>query len=119
MLLFADVLPGREISPVHPFAGVVINLNIVTFGHRDEKDLRCCLVIPIGDFEGGELVLVELGLVFELKNGDMILFPSCSITHLNLHYRGHQGSLVLHSDKAGLAYGQWDRNGWKKKKKYH
>lgn len=40
----------------------------------------------------------ELGLVFELSPGDVIIFRSDILTHYNLHYLVTQGSLVVHSD---------------------
>ncbi|KAH9976959.1 hypothetical protein BJV74DRAFT_798638 [Russula compacta] len=33
--IFTDVLPGKDVSPVHPFGGFVVNLNVVTWTHRD------------------------------------------------------------------------------------
>ena len=109
--IFADVLPGNEASPVHPFGGFVLNINVVTRAHCDVKDLHVCLVLVIGQHTGGELCLVEPGLVLRLRNGDMALFPSGCITHFNLHYKGIRSSLVLHSDGAGKAWAD-NRNHW-------
>jgi hypothetical protein len=57
--------------------------------------------------------LHELGLVIKLEAGDVLVFPSCNITHFNLHFTGKRGSLVLHSDRQG---GRWvkDCNGWER-----
>jgi hypothetical protein len=99
------------VSPAHPFGGFVLNINVVTGAHRDFKDLKICLVLVIGDHIGGELCLVEPGLVLQLRNGDMAIFPSGRITHFNLHYTGTRASVVLHSDYAGKKWGE-SRNGW-------
>ncbi|PIL36998.1 hypothetical protein GSI_00690 [Ganoderma sinense ZZ0214-1] len=109
---YADEIPGRKASPCHPFAGFVLNFNIATKGHRDSKDLKACLVLPIGIFTGGELCLVEPGLVLPLRSGDVMVFPSCDITHFNLTYTGTRASLVCHSDRDGL---KWVGNkmGWR------
>jgi hypothetical protein len=50
-------------------------------------------------------------LVLYLTQGDIAIFRSDDITHLNLHYQGKWASIVLHSDKEMR---QWlrDRNGW-------
>lgn len=109
--LFADVLPGKEASPVHPFGGFVLNINVVTQSHRDLKDQSVCLVLVIGRHVGGELCLVEPGLVLRLRNGDIVVFPSGRITHFNLNYRGIRASIVLHSDRAGKAWAD-NRSGW-------
>ncbi|KAI1788744.1 fungal-specific transcription factor domain-containing protein [Ganoderma leucocontextum] len=45
---YAEELPGRVTSPAHPFAGFVLNLNIAAKVHRDVKDNKACLVLPIG-----------------------------------------------------------------------
>jgi hypothetical protein len=101
----------EEAAPSYPFTGFVINLNVMTKAHRDHKDLKGCIVLVVGDFEGGELVLHEPGLVLELRSGDVVIFPSSKITHFNLHFRGRRASVVLHSDVEGNGY-QKDFNGW-------
>lgn len=106
-----NLLPSNQTSPVEPFLGFVVNLNVVSRCHRDGGDRKFCVVVPIGEFEGGELCLMEPGLVLPLTNGDVTLFPSCSVTHFNLHYVGERASLVLHTDKE-IEKWRLDRNGW-------
>jgi hypothetical protein len=89
----------------------VLNINVVTGCHHDFKDMNICLVLDIGEHEGGELCFVEPRLVVRLCNGDMALFQSRQITHFNLHYIGTRASVVLHSDGAGKQWGE-NRNGW-------
>lgn len=111
MQVDCEVLPSNQASPVQPFLGFVLNLNISSRCHRDHGDKTFCMVIPIGDYEGGELCLMEPGIVIPLRSGDIILFLSSAVTHFNLHYKGERGSLVLHSDKE---INKWTngRNGW-------
>lgn len=85
----------------YPFSSMVINFNVVTNGHRDAQDLKACLVLVVGDHEGGEVCLAEPGLVLPLRSGDFVVFPSCAITHFNMHYIGTRASVVLHSDREG------------------
>lgn len=110
---FVDVLPACAFSPVYPYSGFVFNINVSTRMHRDSKDKGMCLVIPFFSDStiGGELCIVELGLVFQLRSFDAIFFRSGDLTHFNRHYVGERGSLVFHSDSAG---DQWvrNRNGW-------
>ena len=73
MIKFVDSLPGQPGSPTRPFVSFVININVCTQGHRDVKDMLC-LVLAIGEFEGGAIALYEPGLVLELGNGDWIVF---------------------------------------------
>ena len=105
------MLPGSTRPPAYPFSGFVINFNVSTKGHRDGKDLKACLVMPIGTFQGGELCLAEPGLVIPLGSGDVFIFPSCLITHFNLLYTGMRASMVCHTDKEGTRW-SYDRNGW-------
>lgn len=85
---------------------MVLNINCSTNIHRDPKDQTLCIVVPFGDFVGGELVLEELGLVLQLTHGDIIAFLSGHVSHFNLHFEGQRGSFVLHSD-SHLA--NWDK----------
>ena len=99
-----ESLPMGQQSPAFPFSGFVINLCTCTIAHRDHGDLQLCVVIPFGDWKGGELCLHEPRLVFEAAPGDLIIFPSSDITHFNLHMTGTRGSLVLQTDKALVAW---------------
>jgi hypothetical protein len=51
------------------------------------------------------------GLVLDLKEGDILIFPSHRITHFNLHFDGVCGSIVLHSNKEVKSWNT-SRNGW-------
>lgn len=108
---YVRILPGNNTAVSAPFLGLVINLNVVTAAHRDSKDDGVCLVLAIGDFEGGELVLYEPGLVVPLRNGDFVIFPSCKSTHFNLHFKGRRASIVLHTDREMTKWLE-ERNGW-------
>ncbi len=94
-----DILPGYEVLPGQPFGGFALNINVATFSHRDVKDISICVIIPFGEYEGGELCLHEPGLVIDLRPGDMVAFYSREITHFNLHFKGGRHSLVFHTDR--------------------
>jgi hypothetical protein len=111
LLELSQDLPGGEVSPVAPFLSLVVNLNVSTMGHRDRFDKDICLVLPLGDFTGGALVMFEQRLVLELRSGDFSIFRSAETTHFNLRYEGRRASFVCHSDKS---FDKWkeNRNGW-------
>ena len=109
--IFCEILPLNHRPTTYPFPGWVVNFNVCTIGHKDTNDIDICVVAPAGDFKGGELVLHEAGLVLELVEGDILVFPSWKITHFNLHFNGVHYSVVLHSDKQVSAWNK-DRNGW-------
>jgi hypothetical protein len=77
----------------------------------DGSDKAICVVIPFGEFEDGQIVLWELGIVVEMLEGIVLGFPSFDVTHLNLHFRGVRGSIVLQEDKEVDSWIK-DRNGW-------
>lgn len=107
----AWILPDNSETVCVPFIGLVINLNVAIAAHQDSKDNGVCLVLAIGDYDGGELVLYEPGLVVPLAHRDFTIFPSCELTHFDLHYKGWHASIVLHTDREII---KWctDRNGW-------
>ncbi|KAJ6471175.1 hypothetical protein DFH09DRAFT_1344293 [Mycena vulgaris] len=109
--IYVTKLPLNERSAAHPFGGFVINISARTDAHRDIFDKLFCIVIPFGRWKGGELCLYELGFVFRLHPWDMLVFPSCDITHFNLDFEGTRLSIVLHSDKSGDKWVQTG-NGW-------
>jgi predicted 2-oxoglutarate/Fe(II)-dependent dioxygenase YbiX len=69
------------------------------------------MVMPWGNYDGGELVIEEIGLVIDLPPGSIAVFPSWLLAHYNLHFTASRGSIVMHSDKQGKCWVD-DRNGW-------
>jgi hypothetical protein len=101
---YGDCLPGDEFLAGYPFGGIVLNLNISTKIHRDTGDLDLCLVIVISKCIGGDLVLLEPGLVLGQRNGDATVFPSGDISHYNMDFVGFRASIVFHSDHASESW---------------
>lgn len=110
---YIDLMPHADRPRTAPFTGLVVNIQSASLGHRDDMDDTVCAVIPIGQYEGGEIVFYELGLVVDAHPGDIFIFLSSRITHFNLHFKGHRGSLVLHVDSAFERMAK-DLNGWAK-----
>jgi hypothetical protein len=94
-----ELLPGQAESPIRLFLSLVLNINVHTEGHRDSKNKEFCLVLPIGQFKGGALVLYEQRLVVELRSGNFVFFRSSKSTHFNLSYEGQMASMVFHTDE--------------------
>jgi hypothetical protein len=109
--IFCEILPLSHRPATYPFPGYVLNIQVCTEAHVDVNDTEVCIVVPFGQYEGGELVLHEAGLVLELKEGDILVFPSHRLTHFNLHFTGIRGSVVMHSDKEVKSWNA-NRNGW-------
>ncbi|QRW07846.1 DEAD-box ATP-dependent RNA helicase 42 [Ceratobasidium sp. AG-Ba] len=96
-----------------PFCMTVLNLQPATKGHRDWSDMvdSICLILALGDFEGGELCLFEPGMVWELPHGSCMAIWSKQDTHFNLDFRGQRYSFVFTSDQCLHRWDLW-RNEW-------
>ena len=112
MSVVIQALPLRSSVACWPFTGIVLNIGVSTNGHRDTLDLSLCLVLPIGEWTGGQLCMYELGLCFDLQNGDIVVFKSDMLTHFNLLHKGLRCSMVLHADKHLMSWAK-NRNGHK------
>lgn len=78
---------------------MVVNLCVMTNGHRDHGDKKWCATFTIGQFEGGQICFHESGFVFDSRPGDLLVFQSQKETHFNLHLNGIRSSVVFHSDR--------------------
>jgi hypothetical protein len=104
-------MPLNIHPPTYPFGGVVVNGSVVTDVHLDPMDYLLCLVMAFGNWEGGELVFYDIGIVSSAANGHIHLFTSPTQNHFNLHLEGgNRGSIVVRTDKH---FADWikDRNG--------
>lgn len=97
MQAVANFLPMDTVSSVAPFTGTVVNFQFRTRAHLDTKDESFCLALPVGEWDSCDLVLDELGLVFDLRMGHTILFRSGDLTHFNLDFSGTRMSFILHT----------------------
>jgi hypothetical protein len=115
-------LPGKLKRFCGAWAGCVVNVGrnknpVRTKAHRDVKEGKhgySCLC-ACGDYEGGEVILYELGVVIELKPGDMLIFPDGLIHHANRPVTGTRYSLVAFTRGNMLAY--WEKKFGKGKSK--
>jgi len=98
-------------APLFPFTKLVVTVGAQTEGHTDPTDDGLCVVIPFGDWEGGELCLYDPGVVLELEAGNVVVFPSDRISHFNLEMSGLHGSLVLATDRAMHSWKE-GKNSW-------
>ncbi|TFY61612.1 hypothetical protein EVG20_g6987 [Dentipellis fragilis] len=105
--IIVERMPLSTTSPFHPWSSMVVNFRAITPAHRDWSDKNLCGVFALGEFEGGELVLYEPGLIIPMQSGDFVIFPSARTTHFNLHCKGSRMSFVFKTD---LAYSRWVKN---------
>ena len=94
-----------------PFVSLVVNINVRTEAHQDKWDKTLCLVLAVGDFSAGGLVLKEQGLILELRSGDFAVFRSSETTHFNMDYTGRRVTFVMQTD---VESDKWceECNGW-------
>jgi hypothetical protein len=72
--------------------------------HRDEKDYGLSCLVPSGEYKGGNLVLVQLGIKVELRPGDAFFFRSAHIVHLIEEPKGTRGVVTLFSHANTFTY---------------
>jgi len=64
---------------------IAINFNILSGFHWDNSDkANCfCVLVALGDYEGGELCFPQLKVVIQLKPGQVVAFRSRLLLHGN------------------------------------
>ena len=69
--------------------------------HKDNNDCKnaFCVIVVFGKFEGGDLVLSEIGIVIEIKCGYIVLIRSALLEHFNLHVLNNRFSVVYYLKK--------------------
>jgi hypothetical protein len=107
-------LPGIKTN-LSFFKSFAINLSITdendelnsirqgaTDSHKDKHDCKYgfCVIVVFGKFEGGDLVLSEIGIIIEVKCGFIILIRSALLEHFNLKVLKNRFSIVYYLKKS-------------------
>ncbi|KAL6074266.1 hypothetical protein QOT17_004295 [Balamuthia mandrillaris] len=84
-------------NPISPFATVVVNVDFAVEPHRNKNDYKegLAVVIPLGDFTGGQLFFPEINVTVNTQPGDVVAFRSARLTHSVLPYVGTRHSVIL------------------------
>jgi len=74
-----------------------INFNTLCGYHIDRHDDKYgfCWLVPLGEWEGGDLIFPQLKVRIKLKPGNILAFRSNLLVHGNLPYSGVRHSLVF------------------------
>lgn len=90
--LFACELT-RRVNPQYRlfdiFSLLILNLTCGCALHKDFRDYGYCVLVPFGDFDGGELVFPKYQIAVKLDPGDVAIFRSSVLEHGNLPYTVH------------------------------
>jgi hypothetical protein len=109
---FVDILPLGEKTTSTAFTGFALNIGVQTKPHLDKKDMRkFCMVIVLGDGDGGDLCFHELGIRITARPGDVIAFMSGWLTHFNTPFQGRRVSIVNYTEHSMSSWGE-KGNGW-------
>ena len=75
----------------------VVNFNTICSNHidRDDDKHRFYWLVPLGDWEGGDVIFSQLNIRVKLKPGNILAFRSNLLVHGNLPYFGVRHSLVF------------------------
>ena len=78
---------------------LAINYNCATEFHIDLNDNGLCTVVPVGDWEGGNLIIPHLEIKIKLVKGQVVMFRSNLLIHGNDNAKGIRFSMVFFSHK--------------------
>jgi predicted 2-oxoglutarate/Fe(II)-dependent dioxygenase YbiX len=78
---------------------LAVNYNITTKFHIDLSDEGMCVIVPVGEWEGGELIIPQLGIKINLVKGQVVMMRSSLLVHGNYIARGFRIGLVFFSHK--------------------
>jgi hypothetical protein len=108
-----------DLNPFNPysvFSAMTINLGPRTFTlpHRDQSNLAfgLCGDFVLGSFDhkkGGHVVLHEMKVVFEMMEGDLLLFQSACITHENIPIGEGEDRMSITCYTAGYLFSYRDQ----------
>jgi len=90
-------------KPFRIFPMIAINFNTISDYHLDSYDEAnsLCVLVALGDFEGGELCFPQLKIAIQLKPGQVVAFSSKLLLHGNcIVTKGIRYSIVyyIHRD---------------------
>ncbi|KAI8622907.1 hypothetical protein F5Y19DRAFT_483305 [Xylariaceae sp. FL1651] len=88
-----------------PFVMKAVLVNLMTNDHRDRSDCKDGLagLIPLGDFEGGDLLLGGSGIRIESKPGCVQLVRGREIHHYITKWTGHRFFVVNTNHEATVS----------------
>lgn len=74
-----------------------VNFNTICGYHidRDDDKYGFCWLVPLGDWEGGDLIFPQLNVRIKLKPGNILAFRSNLLVHGNLPCSDVRHSLVF------------------------
>ena len=97
----------KRLFPNYYFTGVMINKNLECPPHKDKGNDGGVIVIGLGDYEGGELVID--GVEHNVKNKE-IRFDAHTLEHYVKPFKGDRYSVVIFKHKNHPILKDW--NGW-------
>ena len=74
----------------------------MTDPHKDDNDCLYgfCVIVVFGNFEGGNLILSEIGVVIRIEGGYIIFLRSALLEHCNSYVtKGNRFSIVFYLRK--------------------
>ena len=79
------------------FGMCTVNFNTICGYHidRDDDKYGFCWLVPLGEWEGGDLIFPQLNVRIKLKPGNILAFRSNLLVHENLSCSGVRHSLVF------------------------
>jgi hypothetical protein len=86
-----------EIDPEFQYSTITVNKNVQCIPHRDTSNHSETWIVGLGDFEGGELFVEDVGIV-DIK-GKPFKFDGFKFLHYNLPWTGTRYSVMFYNNK--------------------
>jgi hypothetical protein len=89
-----------ELDFLGAFTTVAVTNGVSNILHTDKEDGGLTWVIPLGDWEGGDLCIPQEGIKVALRPGDAIAFQANFIAHCNTIIKwGNHLALTCFTDR--------------------
>ena len=76
---------------------LALNYNVTTNLHFDPNDNGLSTIVPVGDWEGGYLIIPQLDIIIKLVKGQVVMLRSSILVHGNTHAKGIRFGMVFFS----------------------
>ena len=87
------------IDPDHKFCSITVNKNVLCKPHKDRRNDGVTMIVGIGDYIGGELVIDDLRVDIKYKP---YYFNGSLHTHYNLPWTGDRWSIMYYGLRGDL-----------------
>ena len=76
---------------------LALNYNITTNFHFNPNNNELSTIVPVGNWEGGWLIIPQLNIVIKLVKGQVVMLQLSILIYGNIHAKGIRFGMVFFS----------------------